>query len=227
MHIRDLIPTWSRDRFRLATDEGEEGPLVALQRDVNRAFDDFWRRVERPFAHGFGFGAAGPRIDVSETEEALTVSAELPGMDEGDVAVDLADTVLTLRGEKRREAERGEGSARIVERSYGAFHRAIPLPPGIDAEKAEARFGKGVLTVTLPKTAEARARTRRIEVKRALGARPRCGSGPRRGVGCKEEDAMTLVPSRWRFVKRRSPAVDPTPRPTIPQNMDGTSLRGS
>ena len=169
MHIRDLIPTWSRDRFRLATDEGEEGPLVALQRDVNRAFDDFWRRMERPFGggFGFGFGAAEPRIDVSETEEALTVSAELPGMNETDVEVDLADTVLTLRGEKRREAERNEGSARIVERSYGAFHRAIPLPPGIDPAKAEARFEKGVLTVTLPKTAEARARTRRIEVKRA------------------------------------------------------------
>ena len=167
MHVRDLIPTWSRDRFRLAADEGEEGPLVALHRDVNRAFDDFWRRMERPFAHGFGFGRAEPRLHVAETDEAITVSAELPGMDEGDVEVDLADTLLTLRGEKRRESERGEGSARIVERSYGAFHRAVPLPPGVDPDKAEARFEKGVLTVTLPKTAEARARTRRIEVKRA------------------------------------------------------------
>jgi HSP20 family protein len=163
MHVRDLIPNWTRDRAALTTGDGGESPLAALQRDMNRAFEAFWQRVERPFARDAS--PIEPRIDVSETDEALTVTAELPGMGEDDVTVELADTVLTLRGEKRHETERREGTARIVERSYGAFHRAIPVPPGLDADRTEARFDKGVLTVTLPKSEEARARTRRIAVK--------------------------------------------------------------
>lgn len=162
MHIRDLMP-WSRDR--LPAEGNGDSPLVALQRDMNRAFDAFWQRFDKPF--GFAFANGEPKLDVSETDEAIEISVELPGMDESDVEVSYTDTLLTIRGEKKQEAERKEGARHIVERSYGTVYRSIPLPPGLDAEKAVARFDKGVLSVTLPKTPEAKERVRRIAVTRA------------------------------------------------------------
>lgn len=165
MEIRDLIP-WNRER-RSVPAAGKEGddPFVALRRDVNRVFEDFWSRFERPFAGDGGIAAVGPRTDVAETDEAVEISMELPGLEDKDVEVNLSDDILTIRGEKKRESEKNGRGYYMAERSWGAFHRMIPLPPGVDAEKAEARFRNGVLTVTLPKTEEARARVRRIDVK--------------------------------------------------------------
>lgn len=165
MEIRDLIP-WGRDRRPVPATKGEADPFVSLRRDVNRVFEDFWSRFDRPFSGGDGFLASvGPRTDVAETDDAVEISMELPGLEDKDVEVNLSGDVLTIRGEKKRESEKNERGYYMAERSWGAFHRMIPLPPGVDAEKAEARFRNGVLTVVLPKTEEARARVKRIEVK--------------------------------------------------------------
>jgi HSP20 family protein len=161
MAITDLIP-WRREREGPAERE-EEGAIEPFRREMYRLFDDYFRGTGlRPF--GEGWAAFSPRVDVSEDERQVRVSAELPGLDEGDIDVSVSRNLLTIRGEKKEEREEREGSRYYAERSYGSFQRSIPLPTEVDPDGAEAMFEKGVLTVTLPKTEEARAQ-KRINVK--------------------------------------------------------------
>jgi HSP20 family protein len=143
-------------------------PFTAMRRDMDRFFDD----MMKGFGGGNGLpaafsGAAAPRIDVKETETGLEVSAELPGVDEKDVEVELQDDVLTIRGEKKVEKEEGdkEQGYHLMERSYGSFARSIALPFEADSEKVSADFSKGVLKVVIPRPAAAAAKTKKIEVK--------------------------------------------------------------
>ncbi len=160
-----LLPMWNRGRRNLVERSGEfEGPMAGLQRDINRMFDEVWSRWERPFGGGFSV-AGGPRTDVVETDEAVEITFELPGMDERDVEITLTQDVLTIRGEKKAGREEKWKNYYMSERSYGAFHRSIPLPSGVDSDRAEARFDRGVLVVHLPKTAEDMERVKRIEIK--------------------------------------------------------------
>jgi HSP20 family protein len=138
-------------------------PFFSLQRDMNRLFDDALR----------GFGAASTsrqsqaggsveaRMNVSETENELRISAELPGVDEKDVEVTLEGDVLTIRGEKKFEEERGDKKENyhFVERSYGSFQRSVQLPYSVKAEDVSAEFRNGVLTLTLPKSEQQQRRT--------------------------------------------------------------------
>lgn len=166
MDVRNLVPRSParRQPSRLAG-QGLE-PLFGLQRDVNRIFDDFWARFNGALdGTGAGFPAFGPRTDVAETDEAFEVAVELPGMDEKDLDVAVSDNVLTIRGEKKAEKEDKDRGYYLSERSYGAFHRDIPLPAGVDGDKAKAEYVRGVLTVTLPKTPETREKSKKIKVK--------------------------------------------------------------
>jgi HSP20 family protein len=97
-----------------------------------------------------------PAVDMYEGDEAFTVTAELPGFSKDDVQVELKDNRLTLKGERKREAEVKEAQYHRVERAYGAFRRSIRLPATVDADKAEAVFKDGVLKLTLPKAEEAK-----------------------------------------------------------------------
>jgi HSP20 family protein len=170
MAITDILP-WNRSERRLPA-EREQGreEIVALHDEMDRLFDRFlsdpfglsplkgWREMAGRFS---------PRIDVSETEEAIHVAAELPGMDRDDVEVSVTKDMLTISGEKRTEKETKEKYMRTVERSYGSFQRTIPLPEDIETDKVQATFRKGVLEIELPKSPEARRRTKRIPVKTA------------------------------------------------------------
>src|SRR5581483_712551 len=102
-----------------------------------------------------------PKIELSETDKAVTVSAELPGMSEQDVQLEIAGGVLTIRGEKK--AERNDEGKRFSERYYGAFMRQIPLD-NVQEDKADATFRDGVLTVTLPKSEQAAQNVKRIAI---------------------------------------------------------------
>ena len=108
-----------------------------------------------------------PAVDVVDTETEVQIRAELPGMDESDVDVRVSDGMLTIVGEKKEEKEEGEkeGNYYVSERRYGTFQRSFRIPAGTDLENIAAQYRKGVLTVTLPKTSEAREKTRKIEVK--------------------------------------------------------------
>jgi HSP20 family protein len=165
MAIRDLIP-WNRGR-EVSVRRGEElNPFLMLHREVNRLFDDMSRgfdlapfgAADRFFDRGFGW----PNVEVSETNQEVEVTAELPGLDEKDVEVQLANGVLTIRGEKKTETE--DRDRRFSERFYGHFERRVPIDD-IDEDKVTASFKNGVLTVTLPKTATAIDKVKRIAIK--------------------------------------------------------------
>ncbi len=141
-----------------------EDPFTALTREMDRLFEEMTRSFGLPRT------AAGevmlvPRVDVKETDEAVVVQAELPGVAEGDVEVEFTDGVLTIRGEKKQEREEKDKGYYVMERRYGTFLRRIPIPVEVDEERIEARFDRGVLTVTLPKKPE--TRPRRIEIRTA------------------------------------------------------------
>ncbi|WP_425450026.1 Hsp20/alpha crystallin family protein [Virgifigura deserti] len=110
-----------------------------------------------------------PSIDVCETDNSLQVKAELPGVDESDIDVELNGDILSIRGEKKSDYEQTEQNYHLVERSYGSFARSIRLPFTVDQDKVDASFDKGVLTITLPKPADAQKLTKKISVKRTDG----------------------------------------------------------
>jgi HSP20 family protein len=166
MQIKDLMP-WTRKGSEMARANDGDHPLFALQREMNRAFDSLWRRFDQPGMAAGAFGQAMPRTDIVETEKTIEVSVELPGLDEKDIEVSLAEDTLTIRGERKVEREESRTGYHLSERSYGSFHRAIPLPGSVATDGVNATFSKGVLTVTLPKAPEAVAKTKRIEVKSA------------------------------------------------------------
>ena len=106
-----------------------------------------------------------PRIDVREDDVSYEISAELPGLEEKDIEISVADGSLVLRGEKTSDTEEEEGKYFRQERIYGRFERAFHLPDGVEAEKIEAKFKNGILAITLPKKEEAKKVVRQVEVK--------------------------------------------------------------
>jgi HSP20 family protein len=163
MDIRDLIPRRSGRGGSISGREGED-PFRALQTEINRAFETFWRVFPRPSGRAMPFEASGLRVDVSETDKEIEISAELPGLDENDIDVSLTEDVLTIKGEKKTEKEEKKKDYYISERSHGAFRRSIPLPAGTDRDRVRATFKNGVLSITIPKTEEAQQQVRRIKV---------------------------------------------------------------
>ena len=104
---------------------------------------------------------------MAETDKAYEVTAELPGMDESNIEVKLADDVLTIKGEKKEEKEEKKKDYYVSERRFGSFQRSFTVPAGVDASKIEANFKNGVLIVTLPKNAQAQKSEKKIEIKKA------------------------------------------------------------
>lgn len=136
-------------------------------RDIDREFEAFLNDFGRlSLSPGAEFDQVfKPSLDVSETEQAIKVSVELPGLAEQDIQVSLANDVLTISGEKKAEQEEKGENYHRVERSYGAFRRSIAVPAEVEADQVEATFKNGLLTVTLPKSAAAQAEVKKIEVK--------------------------------------------------------------
>jgi HSP20 family protein len=130
-----------------------------LHREMNRLFDDMFRGFDEPRL--FGGRSGWPSMDVEETDKEYRVSAELPGMEEKDVEVLLHDGVLCVRGEKRIESDSNRTHR---ERFYGRFERQFSLDREVDEDAVSATFKNGVLTVTVPKSAQAVERTKRIPI---------------------------------------------------------------
>lgn len=162
MAVRDLIP-WSRGRDVSVRRGEESNPFLTLHREMNRLFDDVFRGFDLgPFGSTRAFEGAGwPNIEVSETDKDVKVTAELPGLDEKDVQVELANGVLSIKGEKKTETE--DKGRLFSERYYGRFERRLPIDD-VDEEKVSAAFKNGVLTVTMPKAPQAQSKVKRIPV---------------------------------------------------------------
>jgi len=150
-------------------------PFESLRREVEHLFDDFqlgpWRSpfgrtLFEPFRRG-EMGWKTPAVDVVEKEKAYEITAELPGMDESNIDVKFSDGTLTIKGEKREEKEEKKKDFYLSERRYGSFQRSFSVPKSVDAGRIEANFKNGVLTVTLPKTPQARQNEKKIPVRQA------------------------------------------------------------
>lgn len=158
MPNKSWLPAWS-DRNRDVEHFGR------IKSQVDSLFEDW-------FGRSMG-GVLAPRMDVAEDETTVTLTAELPGVKESDIEVSLVGDQLTIKGEKRSEHdEKKEAEGRTihrVERSYGGFQRTLTVPYRIDPGQVSAQFEDGVLTITLPKPADAVAQRQgtKIEVKKA------------------------------------------------------------
>jgi HSP20 family protein len=167
MTMRDLIPWhWNRGRNLSLRRDEDFNPFLTLHREMNRLFDETLRGFEvAPASFGRSFdrpmGMGWPKIEISDTDNEVKVCADLPGLEEKDVNVELANGVLVIKGEKKSEAE--DKDLMFSERYYGRFERRIAVED-IEEDKVAASFKNGVLTVTLPKSAKAQEKVKRIAV---------------------------------------------------------------
>lgn len=161
MDLKNLIPFGKKE---LQVRREDDNPFAVMQREMNRMFDAFNRNWDLGAFPEFA-GAYMPRLDVTEDAKAFTVTAELPGMSEKDIDLSISGDTLTIRGEKKEEKEDNKKNYYYSERSYGSFMRSVPLQRQVETDKVSASFKKGVLTITLPKTAEAVDATKKIDVK--------------------------------------------------------------
>ena len=166
--------------MEIAKSEGEKkaparrvlDPFAGFRNEMDRLFESYFDTGAFPsLARPFGaMGVSGegammvPKVNITDGETAITITAELPGVDEKDVEVTLRDGVLTLQSEKKYEKKEEKDEVQIMERRYGSFQRSFRLPEGIDEDKVEAKFDKGVLTVTAAKMPEAQKEARKISI---------------------------------------------------------------
>jgi len=164
--VKNLIP-WKNKKHEVEVMKPQTDPTY----DLTRGMSDMVSRIFRQFDPELGglihedFGLSHlPAVDISETDTEVTVSADLPGLDEKDVQVTLENEVLTIRGERKYEHVEKNKNYHRVERSYGTFHRSITLPEGINQDDVKATFSKGVLNVRIGKRPNAKPLRRRIKV---------------------------------------------------------------
>jgi HSP20 family protein len=155
----------------------ERPPLAMLRQEMDRLFDDFfstspfamlrrrhldadpWRRLQSVF------DATAPVVDVAEREKEYRITAELPGMTEADIDIAVANGMLTIKGNKKQETTEEKQDRVVSERRYGAFQRSFAVPEDADPEGIAANMKDGLLTIVLPKRADAAGRRRKIDVK--------------------------------------------------------------
>jgi HSP20 family protein len=170
MRVSDYRPwpnlgMWARSRPPREADPDD--PVSTLQADVDRAFETFWSAIPGPFFNNPLWPlVVDPDIDVVDDGKALTVKAELRGFSESEVDVSITSDRLIIRAERIAESDdEKQQSGRRRRRGPERIERLVPLPQGIDPDAASASFKDGVLTVVLPRTAEAQTEIRRVPVK--------------------------------------------------------------
>lgn len=159
MSIRSFLPAlWP------VGSNGGRDPFLSLRQEVDRAFESFGRALP---SVSWNQDAVIPRINVTQKEKILEVTAELPGVELKDVELLVDDDMLTIKGEKKHEKEDRSEERHVYECSYGAFSRTIPLPFDVQPKDVSAAFKNGVLTVTIPVPAEIQPKARKVEIKAA------------------------------------------------------------
>ena len=136
----------------------------SLQDRINRLFDDTMR-ASTEGDEELTKGAWAPAVDINETDDGFMVTADLPGVKKEDIEIDLKDSTLTIKGEKKFGEKTPKENYIRIERSYGKFIRSFSLPNNIDSEKIKATFNNGVLELNIPKKEEARPKQVTIDVK--------------------------------------------------------------
>jgi len=165
--MKDLIPEWAKDRSELMRRDMEQY-FNNMQREMDRLFSPLMGRMQTGLGEAETFMRKFmPAVNVSEDEKQITVKAELPGLEAKDVEVSVADDRLTIEGEKKFEKKSDKEDVHLMESAYGAFKRVIALPDSVDFSKVEATFKNGILTVQLPKKADASKPSKKVDVKQA------------------------------------------------------------
>ncbi len=164
MKLGSVVP-W-RESSEPAVRDDAHDPFTAFRREVDRMFDDFFTGSGTQ-AHRSWSGLVNPTIDATETDQEVVITAELPGLDEKDFEVTLAGDLLTIKGEKKSAREESVAGTYFTERRFGSFSRSLRLPFEVKDEKIDATYQKGVLTIRVPRPAEAPSAVKRIEVKTA------------------------------------------------------------
>ena len=171
MAIGDLVP-WRRGGLRRLQDDR---PFDTFRQEM----ESLHHSIDRLFENAWGGGPSGtsllpdiwgtrdlmPRLDLVEDENGFRITAELPGMTDKDVQVSMSDHTLTISGEKKEEKETKDKQVYRSERAYGSFRRVVELPGEVDADKVNASFANGVLTIEMPKSKEAQEKVRQIPVQ--------------------------------------------------------------
>ncbi len=138
--------------------------LDRLHTEMSRVFSDLFRG-DLAADGSFFSGNWVPAADVSETDDSYIIRVELPGMKKEDVKITVNDTLLTIRGERKDETEEKKRTYHRIERSYGSFERSFNLPGAVMSGSVEARYGNGILTVTLQRTEESKKKVHTIMIK--------------------------------------------------------------
>ncbi|NLX05912.1 MAG: Hsp20/alpha crystallin family protein [Phycisphaerae bacterium] len=158
------LTKWRRPDESGQMERREEGPIARFRDEMDRVFGRWLREMREEGFSSFGEAfERGPSVDVAESEDDVTVKADLPGVEASDLDLSVSGNTLTIRGEKKQEQEEKKRDYQFVERRYGSFCRNVTLPSPVDPDKVDATFKNGVLTVTMAKRPE--AQTKKISVK--------------------------------------------------------------
>jgi HSP20 family protein len=136
--------------------------LFGIQREMNRMFDGFFRGTGD---EDYAISSWTPAVDIAEHDDEYLVKVELPGVNKDEVKLTLENNILTIRGEKNQEKETKKENYHRVERNYGSFQRSFTLPAAVKADKIDASYKDGILTVSLPKAEEAKPKQIEVKVK--------------------------------------------------------------
>jgi len=150
-----------RDISRWSPVTDMTGEFLNMQKEIDRMFDRF--RSGSPEDNGI-YGLT-PLVDIIENADDFTVNVELPGVDRKDVKITVTDGVLTLKGEKKHTYENSSDRFQRLERIFGSFERSFTLPTSVNSEKIEASYANGILTITIPKAEQAKAKEIQVNVK--------------------------------------------------------------
>ena len=163
VNFKSLVPWRSHNVQIPSARENLFDPFLGFRREIDRMFDDFFESAGwRPFG---GTSGVMPAIDFEESAKEFVITAELPGVNEKDIEVDLAGDLLTIKGEKKSEHENRDSNGHRLERRFGSFERSLRLPFEVKDEQVDAKVSNGVLTIRLPKPADLQRPSRRIEVQ--------------------------------------------------------------
>jgi HSP20 family protein len=155
MDTKSVVPVGTQR----AITRRDTNPFSFLQQEIDRLFEGVTRNIP-------GLATTTmPSMDISETDKAIEITAELPGLEKKDVELNVAENLLTIRGEKKNEREEKNKDYHLVERRYGSFSRSVELPAGVKVEDISAEIANGVLKVTVQKPAP--KQTKQIEIKTA------------------------------------------------------------
>jgi HSP20 family protein len=163
MGVKDLLPASLSKRHMTRKEDEEKNPLISLQQEMNKMFDRFFSDF-RSDTLGKRFEVDFPKMDITETESFIEITADLPGIEKKNIQISVSDDILSIRGEKDVKLEEKDKNFYRRERTYGSFRREVVLPAEVESDKADASLKNGVLKINIPKKVDSKRKSKKIEI---------------------------------------------------------------